>query len=319
VSLTLTPMLCARWLRQGKGSDIGSDQYHQPKAALRLIDRLIALYGRSLTRVLARDQLTLLLFVGTLAATAGLYFAVPKGFFPTQDTGLIQAVTEARQSTSFQAMAERQQALAERLLQDPAVASLTSFIGVDGANATLNTGRMLINLKPREERPGESIGRITRRLADTAYDVAGITLHLQTVQELSIEKRLSRTQYQLLLGSPDAEQLFRTASDLLDRMRESHALADVASDLLDRGLRAHVEIDRAAASRLGVSVAAISNTLYNAFGQRLVSTVFTQSNQYRVVLEIAPAFRLGLSGLASLHVPGNGGASRSSMSGSFRR
>jgi multidrug efflux pump len=307
VSLTLTPMLCARWLRPDRHG-AGESRPPQPTTGQRLIDRLIALYGRSLERVLARDRLTLLLFIATLAATAGLYFGVPKGFFPTQDTGLIQAVTEARQSSSFQAMAERQQALADRLLEDPAVASLTSFIGVDGANPTLNTGRMLINLRPREERPGDSIGRITRRLTDAARDVPGMTLHLQPVQELTIEERLSRTQYQLLLGSPDPEQLFRAARELLERMRDEPSLADVASDLLDQGLRAHVEIDRAAASRLGVSVAAISNTLYNAFGQRLVSTVFTQSNQYRVVLEIAPSFRQGLSALSGLHVPGTGGA-----------
>jgi multidrug efflux pump len=304
VSLTLTPMLCARWL--------GRDPQHASSGwsarAERLMDGIIAAYGRSLDRVLRRDALTLLLFIATIIATVGLYVWAPKGFFPTQDTGVIQAVTEATQSTSFRAMAERQQALAEALLEDPAVDRLTSFIGVDGNNPTLNTGRMLINLKPRAERRGDSLSAIVRRLSDRAGQIPGMTLFLQPVQELTVEERVARTQYQLLLSSPNAQSLFETATTLLARLREEPLLTDVSSDLLDRGLRAHVDIDRAAASRLGVTVAAISNTLYNAFGQRLVSTLFTQSNQYRVVLEIAPQFRQGLAALDVLYVPGAGGA-----------
>ena len=304
VSLTLTPMLCARWLGQSTLHAQGGLSARIERA----FDALIAAYGRSLYPVLARSTATLVVFLITVLATAGLYFLVPKGFFPTQDTGVIQAVTEATQSTSFTAMAQRQQALAELLLEDPAVDSLTSFIGVDGANATLNTGRMLINLKPRELRRGESVASISRRLNERAARVPGITLYLQPVQELSIEERLTRTQYQLLLSSPDSEALFAAGEALFERLRRDPNLSEVASDLLDRGLRAHVEIDRAAAARHGVTVAAISNTLYNAFGQRMVSTLFTQSNQYRVILEVAPQFRQGLAALDAIYVPGTGGA-----------
>jgi multidrug efflux pump len=304
VSLTLTPMLCARWL--------GRESLHSTgrlgRWIERSLERLIEAYGRGLRHVMDHGTATLILFAATLAATAGLYVLVPKGFFPVQDTGVIQVVTEATQSSSFQAMAERQQQLAERLLEDRAVDRLTSFIGVDGSNATLNTGRMLITLKPRELRSGETITEITRRLTDNAARIPGITLYLQPVQELTIEERATRTPYQLLLSSPDQQTLSDTAQMLVTRMNDLPQLSDVASDLLDRGLRAHIEIDRAAAARLGVTVAAVSNTLYNAFGQRLVSTLFTQSNQYRVVLEIAPQFRQGLDALGTLFVPSSSGA-----------
>ena len=304
VSLTLTPMLCARLLRATHAGQHGAI-YH---ATGRLFDSMIAAYGRMLDRVLAHRLITLLTFIATVVATAALYVAAPKGFFPVQDTGLIQATTEATQATSFAAMSERQQQLAEIVLADPAVASLSSFIGIDGVNTTLNTGRMLINLKPRDQRGGASVTEIIRRISDAARSVVGVALYLQPVQDLTIEERVSRTQYQLLMSSPDEGALRTGAQQLLTRLQARPELADVATDLLDQGLRAFVEIDRAAATRLGVSVAAINSALYNAFGQRLISTMFTQSNQYRVVIEIAPRHRLGLEALTQLQVASTAGA-----------
>ena len=304
VSLTLTPMLCARLLRPTHAGQHGAI-YH---ATGRLFDAMIATYGRMLDRVLAHRFITLLTFIATVVATAALYVAAPKGFFPVQDTGLIQATTEATQATSFAAMSERQQQLAEIVLADPAVASLSSFIGIDGVNTTLNTGRMLINLKPRDQRGGASVTEIIRRISDAARSVVGVALYLQPVQDLTIEERVSRTQYQLLMSSPDESALRAGAQQLLTRLQARPELADVATDLLDQGLRAFVEIDRAAATRLGVSVAAINSALYNAFGQRLISTMFTQSNQYRVVIEIAPRHRLGLEALTQLQVASTAGA-----------
>ena len=304
VSLTLTPMLCARLLRATHAGQHGAI-YH---ATGRLFDSMIAAYGRMLDRVLAHRLITLLTFIATVVATAALYVAAPKGFFPVQDTGLIQATTEATQATSFAAMSERQQQLAEIVLADPAVASLSSFIGIDGVNTTLNTGRMLINLKPRDQRGGASVTEIIRRISDAARSVVGVALYLQPVQDLTIEERVSRTQYQLLMSSPDEAALRTGAQQLLTRLQARPELADVATDLLDQGLRAFVEIDRAAATRLGVSVAAINSALYNAFGQRLISTMFTQSNQYRVVIEIAPRHRLGLEALTQLQVASTAGA-----------
>jgi len=296
-------MLCARLLRATHESDHGA--LH--RATGRFFDALIAGYGRLLDHVLSHRTLTLLTFAATLVATGALYFVVPKGFFPVQDTGLLQATTEATQATSFMAMAERQQQLADIVLADPAVQSLSSFIGIDGANTTLNTGRMLISLKPRQERGDASPGDIIRRITDASRTVAGVTLYLQPVQDLTIEERISRTQYQLLMSSPDDAALRAGAQKLLERLQARAELADVATDLLDRGLRAFVEIDRAAATRLGVSVAAIDSALYNAFGQRLISTMFTQSNQYRVVIEVAPRHRMGLEALSNLQVASTAG------------
>jgi len=302
VSLTLTPMLCARLLRHTPESAHGALY----QATGRFFDRLIAAYGRVLHTVLNHQGLTLAAFGLTLAATAGLYVAVPKGFFPVQDTGVIQVITEGPESTSFAAMAERQQRMADLLLQDWAVQSLSSFIGVDGANATLNAGRMLVNLKPKAERDAgdHDIQTVMRRLSDgTAGKVPGMALYLQPVQDLSIEDRVAKTQYQFLLSSPDGEALSRWTGQLVERLRQLPQLVDVGTDLQEQGLQAYVEIDRSAASRLGVSVAAIDNALYNAFGQRLISTVFTQSNQYRVVLEVDPAYRSSPRTLAQLYVP----------------
>ncbi|WP_374245656.1 MdtB/MuxB family multidrug efflux RND transporter permease subunit [Zoogloea sp.] len=302
VSLTLTPMMCARLLKHVPEGQQGGFY----KTMGRFFDRVIARYGAMLEWVLARQGLTLLVAVGTLALTVLLYVAVPKGFFPVQDTGAIQGITEADQSISFAAMAERQQAVAEVVLNDPAVAGLSSFIGVDGTNATLNSGRLLISLKPRAERDA-SATEVIRRLQPALQQVAGITLYMQPVQDLSIEDRVSRTQYQFSLMAPDAALLSDWVPRLLERMRSLPQLADVASDLQDRGLQAWIEIDRASAARLGVSTAAIDAALYNAYGQRLVSTIFTQTTQYRVVLEVQPAFRATPDAIAKLYVAGTGG------------
>ena len=302
VSLTLTPMLCARLLKHTPEESHG--RLYQ--ATGRFFDRTIARYGRMLNWVLDRSGLTLLVFAATLALTALLYVVVPKGFFPEQDTGTLQATTEASQSISFAAMSARQQALVERLLQDPAVKSVSSFIGVDGANTTLNTGRLLIDLQPKAQRG--PVAEVLRRLSDAAQDVPGIALYAQPVQDLTIEDRVARTQYQFLLSSPDMGQLQTTTAQLLERLRGLPQLADVASDLQNDGLQAYVEIDRAQAGRLGVTVAGIDTALYNAFGQRLISTIFTQSNQYRVVLEVAPQYKMGPAALGAIYVPSTLGA-----------
>jgi multidrug efflux pump len=303
VSLTLTPMMCARLLKHVPEAEQG--RFY--KAMGDFFDRVIARYGVMLQWVLDRQGLTLVVAVGTLALTALLYLVVPKGFFPVQDTGAIQGITEASQSISFSAMSARQQALAEVVLKDPAVASLSSFIGVDGANATLNSGRMMINLKPLAERDA-SASEVIRRLMPEVRKVAGITLYMQPVQDLSIEDKVSRTQYQFSLQSPDSAALTEWVPRLVERLKGLPQLADVASDLQDKGLQAWVEIDRASASRLGVSTAAIDNALYNAYGQRLISTIFTQATQYRVVLEVKPEFRSSPAAIANLYVPGSGGA-----------
>ncbi|MBW7833080.1 MAG: efflux RND transporter permease subunit [Simplicispira suum] len=302
VSLTLTPMLSARLLRPPEPEKHGR-LFH---ATGRFFDRTIAAYGRMLERVLDHSLLTWIVFLATLALTVLLYFWVPKGFFPTQDTGLLQATTEADQSISFAAMAARQQAVAERLLQDRAVHSISSFIGVDGQNTTLNTGRLLISLQPHGMREGAAV--VQQRLAASVHDLPGIRLFVQPVQDLTIEDRVARTQYQLLLSAPDAGALQSASQAMAMRLAQLPELSDVASDLQDQGLQAYVTIDRAEASRRGVTVAAIDTALYNAFGQRLISTIFTQSNQYRVVLEVAPRFALGPEALAGIYVPVAGAA-----------
>ena len=302
VSLTLTPMMCARLLRHVPEAEQG--RFYKASGAF--FDRVIARYGVMLEWVLARQGLTLLVAGATLALTVLLYVLVPKGFFPVQDTGAIQGITEAGQAISFTAMAERQQAVADVVLQDPAVAGLSSFIGVDGSNATLNSGRMLISLKPLAERDA-SASEVIRRLGPELERLAGIRLYMQPVQDLSIEDRVSRTQYQFSLSSPDADALATWVPRLVEHLRGLPQLADVASDWQDQGLQAWLQIDRSAASRLGVSTAAIDNALYNAYGQRLISTIFTQASQYRVVLEVAPEFRRSPEAIAKLYVPGTGG------------
>jgi multidrug efflux pump len=302
VSLTLTPMMCARLLRHVPQASQGRFQ----RASGAAFERVVAAYGRWLDWVLDRQAATLAVAVLTLALTVALYVAVPKGFFPVQDTGVIQGVSEAEQSISFPAMAERQQALAREILKDPAVESLSSFIGVDGVNPTLNTGRLLINLKPRSQRDADASG-VIRRLQPRVAQMPGITLYMQPVQDLTIEDRVSRTQYQFSLEDADPERLAVWVPRMVERMRAIPALADVASDLQDRGLQAYLEIDRDAAGRLGLSMSAIDNALYSAFGQRQVSTIFTQANQYRVVLEVAPQFQSSPRALEAIHVSGSAG------------
>ena len=297
VSLTLTPMMCARLLRHAPEDRQG--RFY--RASGRFFDAAIARYATMLDWVLARERATLLVAIGTLVLTVVLYVYVPKGFFPVQDTGVIQGISEAPQSISFSAMAERQQALASAVLQDPAVASLSSFIGVDGVNATLNSGRMLINLKPLAERRVSAV-EVIRRLQPGLAQVEGISLYMQPVQDLTIEDRVSRTQYQFSVEDANPDELSAWVPKLVDRLRRVPQLADVASDLQDQGLQAYVEIDRTSAGRLGVTPSAIDNALYNAFGQRLVSTIFTQTSQYRVVLEVAPEFRKGPAALGDIYV-----------------
>jgi multidrug efflux pump len=293
VSLTLTPMLCARLLHAETPKERHSAAFFQ---------RIVAAYGRALTWVLDRQTATLWVAVATMALTVALYVWIPKGFFPVQDTGLIQAITEADQSISYSAMADRQQALAAVFLKDPAVASLSSFIGVDGDNVTLNSGRMQIALKPKAQRDG-SATTVMRRLTEAAKHVPGIAVFMQPVQDLTIEDRVSRAQYQFTLGSPDSKALAEWVPKLVAQLKQLPQLADVSSDLQNNGLQAYVDIDRDAAGRLGVTVAAIDNALYDAFGQRLISTIFTQSNQYRVVLEVQPEFQAGPAALDGIYVP----------------
>jgi multidrug efflux pump len=299
VSLTLTPMMSARLLRperERKHSRLGTWFGNA-------FDRTVVQYGRALDWVLDRPRFTLLVFAATLGLTGLLYIVVPKGFFPVQDTGLIQVITEATQTTSFDAMATRQQAMAEAILKDPDVDHLASFIGVDGANPTLNTGRMQITLKPFAQRVA-SASEIIRRLSDTTSRVPGITAYMQPVQDLTIEDRVSKTQYQFLLSSPDTKDLATSTTLLLERLKTLPDLVDVASDLQNEGQQAFVQIDREAAGRLGVTVAEIDTALYNAFGQRLISTIYTQSSQYRVVLEAAQGARRGPAALEGLYLPG---------------
>jgi len=299
VSLTLTPMMCALFLR------------HEPierqgrlyRASGAWIDALIARYDVALHWVLRHQGLTLLVAVATLGLTVALYQAVPKGFFPVQDTGLIQGISEAPQSISFRAMSERQQRLAEVILADPAVASLSSYIGVDGDNVTLNSGRLLINLKPhaaREVTASQVIERLRPRLAA----VPGIQLFLQPVQDLTIEDRLSRTQFQFSLESPDGDLLEAWTPRLVEALASRPELTDVASDLQNSGLQVYLDIDRDAAARLGVTVADIDDALYDAFGQRQISTIYTQASQYRVVLETQAVSQLGPAALDQLYVAG---------------
>ena len=303
VSLTLTPMMCARLLHHVPDEKQGWF-YHAAGAA---IDRIIARYAVALRWVLQRQGLTLFVAVGTLLLTVVLYILIPKGFFPVQDTGLIQGVTEATQNISFAAMRQRQQAVVEALAEDPAVDSISSIIGVDGINATLNSGRLLINLKPHEQR-AESASAIIRRLQTRSAGLEGITLFMQPVQDLTIESRLSRTQYQFSLEGADSEQLGAWVHRLQERLTLLPQLADVANDWQDQGRQAYVEIDRDNAGRLGVTTAAIDNVLYNAFGQRLISTIFTQANLYRVVLEVKPEFQRGLDAISNLYVVAANGA-----------
>ncbi|KMN22757.1 MdtB/MuxB family multidrug efflux RND transporter permease subunit [Pseudomonas helleri] len=298
VSLTLTPMMCARLL---KAEPKPEEQGRFYRASGAFIDWMIAEYGRMLQWVLKHQPLTLLVAIGTLALTVFLYMVVPKGFFPVQDTGVIQGISEAPQSISFSAMSQRQQELGKIILQDPDVESLSSYIGVDGDNATLNSGRMLINLKPHSER-SDSASAVIARLQPQVDKLIGIRLYMQPVQDLTIEDRVSRTQYQFSLSSPDAELLSTWSQKLVSALSNQPELTDVASDLQDKGLQVFLVIDRDAASRLGVSVANITDALYDAFGQRQISTIYTQASQYRVVLQAKDGEKIGPQSLEQIHV-----------------
>ncbi|WP_150567603.1 MdtB/MuxB family multidrug efflux RND transporter permease subunit [Pandoraea morbifera] len=302
VSLTLTPMMCAKLLRHVPEEKQG--KFYRKTGEM--FDRIIAKYGEWLTWVLDRQRATLLVALGTLVLTVLLYLWVPKGFFPVQDTGVIQGISEAPQSISFAAMSERQQALVAAVLKDPAVESVSSFIGVDGVNTTLNSGRLLINLKDKHTR-GLDASEVIRRIQPEAAKVPGIALYMQPVQDLTIEDRISRTQYQFTLQDPSLDTLGVWVPRLVDKLREVPELADVTSDLQVNGLQAYVEIDRDAASRLGVTPAAVDQTLYSAFGQRLISTIYTQASQYRVVLEVADDFRRGPDALKGIYVASTSG------------
>ncbi|OPA87791.1 multidrug transporter subunit MdtB [Pseudomonas fluorescens] len=298
VSLTLTPMMCARLLKREPKEE---EQGRFYKASGAWIDWLIEAYGRKLQWVLKHQPLTLLVAIATLGLTVVLYLVVPKGFFPVQDTGVIQGISEAPQSISFAAMSQRQQELAKVILADPSVESLSSYIGVDGDNATLNSGRLLINLKPHGQRD-LSAAQIITRLQPEIDKLVGIRLFMQPVQDLTIEDRVSRTQYQFSMSSPDAELLALWSDKLVHALSQLPELTDVASDLQDKGLQVFLVIDRDAASRLGVSVSTITDALYDAFGQRQISTIYTQASQYRVVLQAQSGETLGPAALNQIHV-----------------
>jgi multidrug efflux pump len=303
VSLTLTPMMSAKLLRSRKGKT-PSRLYRKSEE---LYERVIQYYGRTLKFVLRHQPATLLVTVGTLVLTLFLYVVVPKGFFPVQDTGVILGISEAPQTISFEAMAESQQALAGVILKDPAVESLSSFIGVDGTNTTPNSGRIQINLKAREDRK-ETASDIIRRLQPQLAQVTGITLYMQPVQDLTVEDRVSRTQYQYSIEDADSRELNSWAPRLLAKLQSLPELRDVASDQQNGGLQADLVIDRDTASRLGILPQQIDDTLYDAFGQRQVSTIFTQLNQYHVVLEVDPQFRNSPDDLKNIYVHSNTGA-----------
>ncbi|WP_448650988.1 MdtB/MuxB family multidrug efflux RND transporter permease subunit [Pseudomonas fluorescens] len=298
VSLTLTPMMCARLLKREPKEE---DQSRFYKASGAWIDWLIARYASMLQWVLKHQPLTLLVAIATLGLTVVLYLVVPKGFFPVQDTGVIQGISEAPQSISFAAMSQRQQELAKVILADPAVESLSSYIGVDGDNATLNSGRLLINLKAHGQRD-LSAAQVITRLQPQIDKLVGIRLFMQPVQDLTIEDRVSRTQYQFSMSSPDADLLALWSDKLVHALSQLPELTDVASDLQDKGLQVFLVIDRDAASRLGVSVSTITDALYDAFGQRQISTIYTQASQYRVVLQAQSGETLGPAALNQIHV-----------------
>jgi multidrug efflux pump len=307
VSLTLVPMLCAKMLRHQK--KVGRFE----RLSQETVDGMIKHYGRLLRWVLGHQVFTLLIAIGTLVLTIWLYVVIPKGFFPVQDTGLIQGVTQAPQSTSYDAMVKRQGELAKKILQDAEVVNLSSFVGVDGSNTTLNSGRFLIGLKPHDERQRTS-QEIVQRIEREAQGVEGITLFLQPVQDLTTDTTVSATQYQFVLENANLDELNVWVPKLVNRLQNVPALTDLASDLQQSGLSANVTIDRKTAGRFGVTPATVDNALYDAFGQRIASTIFTQSNQYRVILEAAPNLQRRLDSIGSIYVPSSA-VSTSSTSG----
>jgi multidrug efflux pump len=307
VSLTLVPMLCAKMLRRQER--IGRFE----RLSQRSVDGMIKEYGRLLACVLRHQGLTLLIAIGTLVLTIWLYVIIPKGFFPVQDTGLIQGITQAPQSTSYEAMVKRQRELAKKILQDADVINLSSVVGVDGSNTTLNSGRFLISLKPHDQRQLTSQD-IVRRIEREAEGVEGITLFLQPVQELTTDTTVSATQYQFVLENANLDELKTWVPKLVSRLQNVPEITDLVSDLQQSGLSASITIDRKTAARFGVTPATVDNALYDAFGQRIASTIFTQSNQYRVILEAAPNLQQSLDSIGSIYVPSSS-VSTGSMSG----
>ena len=306
VSLTLTPMMAARLLRHTPAEKQG--RFFRRSGEM--FDRLIERYSVALDWVLDHQPLTLIVFLVTFALTVILYIFIPKGFFPEQDTGLIQGISEAPQSVSFASMSERSRSLARTILEDPAVESVATFIGVDGQNITVNSGRLQIALKPHGTR--DKVAVVMDRLKQRVAQDEGIQLYLQPVQDLTIEDRVARTQFQFTLESANPDDLATWTTRVVEKLRTLPQVADVASDLQDQGLQAYIDIDRDTAGRLGVTPASIDNALYNAFGQRLISTIYTQSSQYRVVLEVAPEFRRGPFALNDIYIPAGGGAGAAS-------
>ncbi|WP_110643160.1 multidrug efflux RND transporter permease subunit [Salinicola sp. CPA57] len=306
VSLTLTPMLCARWLKQrpqaagATEGDAEADDEAMVRNRQGLFGRLTRGYEHALDWILGHQTLTLLVAVATLGVTAVLFLATPKGLFPVQDTGVIRGITTATQSTSFEAMSARQQQLVDRLLEDPAVESLSSSVGIDGTNTTLNGGRLSINLKPLDARG--DMNSVLTRLRRESHDIPGLSLALQPVQDLTLEDTISRYPYQFALTQGDREGLNRDAQKLLETLERSPAIANVSSDIQNEGRKLEVTIDRARAGRLGISVADIDDALYDAFGQRLISTIFTQASQYRVVLAANATDSEGPEALSRLYV-----------------
>jgi multidrug efflux pump len=309
VSLSLVPMACAKLLKPAAEEHENRFQRWNRE----WFDALIRGYGRMLGWVLEHQTATLFVALATFVLTAVLYVVIPKGFFPTQDTGLIQAITQAPDTISYRAMAERQQALAAVILKDPGVESLSSFIGVDGANTTLNSGRILINLKPHEQR-GADIATTMRRLQDAAAQVSGITLYMQPVQDLTIDDVISKTQYRFIVEDANPTELADWVPRLVDKLGTLPQLEDVASDMSSQGLSAYLEIDRDTAGRFGITPATVDNALYDAFGQRIVSTIFTNTNQYRVILEADPKLRQSLDALSSIYLPTSTGGGQVPLS-----
>jgi multidrug efflux pump len=298
VSLTLVPMMCAKLVR------------HRPDAERNRFDLaaehgfnwVIGRYDRALAVVLEHQPLTLFIALLTMAVTVGLYVIVPKGFFPVQDTGVIQGISVAAQTTSYGAMAEHQQALAAAILKDPDVVSVSSFIGVDGSNTTLNSGRFLINLKTKNDRSVDATA-VSRRLQQETAAVAGVSLYLQPVQDLTIDAAISRTQYQFVLENPNLSAFNEWVPKLLERLSQLPDLTNVASDLQQQGLAVEMVIDRPTAARFGITPATVDNALYDLFGQRIISTIYSQSNQYRVIMEADPSLQTSLQALSAVNLP----------------
>jgi multidrug efflux pump len=314
VSLTLTPMMCSRILRHNPEEKQG--RFYQ--ASERVFERMIAFYGRTLKVVLRYQTLTLLVALGTLVLTIFLYIVIPKGFFPVQDTGVIQGISQAPASISFEAMTKAQQDLAKVILQDPAVESLSSFIGADGTNTTLNSGRMSINLKPLDQRD-LSASDVVRRLNNSLAQVNGIKLYMQPVQNITVDDRVSRTQYQYTLEDPDVDELNSWATKFVGKLQKLPSLEDVATDQQTGGLTVSLTIDRVSASRLGIAPSTIDQTLYDAFGQRQINTMYTQLNQYHVIMEAQPNFTIDPVKLNKIYIQSNAssGATGAAASTSF--